>query len=107
MRAVLAGGTAVVGLVIGSLATATQWTALALGVGAGAILQVIIEVGAYLVRSNAGKAGTWFTPAVIGGLIASTVLTLFVVPALYTLFFKDGPAAADGADAGHPVEAHP
>ena len=67
--AVLAGGPAVIGLWIGSLATAPQWTALALGVGAGAILQVIIEVGAYLVRSNSGKAGTWFTPAVIGGLI--------------------------------------
>ncbi len=67
--AMLAGGPAVIGLWIGSLATAPQWTALALGVGAGAILQVIIEVGAYLVRSNAGKAGTWFTPAVIAGLI--------------------------------------
>lgn len=68
--AMLAGGPAIVGLWIGSLATAPQWTALALGVGAGAILQVIVEVGAYLVRSNAGKAGTWFTPVVIAGLIA-------------------------------------
>jgi len=72
--AVLAGGPAVVGLWIGSLATAPQWTALALGVGAGAILQVIVEVGAYLVRSNAGKAGTWFTPMVIAGLIAGGVV---------------------------------
>lgn len=67
--ALLAGGPAVIGLWLGSLATAPQWTALALGVGAGAILQVIIEVGAYLGRSNAGKAGIWFTPAVIAGLI--------------------------------------
>lgn len=79
--AVLAGGPAVVGLWIGSLATAPQWTALALGVGAGAILQVIIEVGAYLVRSNAGKAGTWFTPAVIGGLIAGGAV-MYVTGAL-------------------------
>ncbi len=72
--AMLAGGPAVVGLWIGSLATAPQWTALALGVGAGAILQVIVEVGAYLTRSNAGKAGTWFTPVVIAGLIAGGVV---------------------------------
>lgn len=67
--AALAGGPAVLGLWLGSLATAPQWTALALGVGAGAILQVIIEVGAYLGRSNERKAGTWFTLPVIAGLI--------------------------------------
>ena len=31
---------------------------------------MIVEVGAYLTRRNAGKAGTWFTPVVIAGLIA-------------------------------------
>ncbi|PLU24351.1 metal transporter, partial [Sinorhizobium medicae] len=48
----LAGGPAVIGLWIGSLAYAPQWSALALAVGAGAILQVVIEVGAYLARSD-------------------------------------------------------
>ena len=44
----LAGGPAVLGMWAGSLAYAPQWSALALAVGAGAILQVIVEVTAYL-----------------------------------------------------------
>jgi zinc transporter ZupT len=48
----LAGGPAVLGLWIGSLAYAPQWSALALAVGAGAILQVIVEVSAYMARSD-------------------------------------------------------
>ena len=44
----LAGGPAILGLWLGSLAVAPQWSAFALAVGAGAILQVMIEVGAYL-----------------------------------------------------------
>ena len=47
----LAGGPAVVGLWIGSLAFAPQWSALALAIGAGAILQVIVEV-TLLLRSG-------------------------------------------------------
>lgn len=38
----LAGGPAVIGLRLGSLACAPQWSALALAVGAGAILEVIV-----------------------------------------------------------------
>ncbi|MAW86241.1 MAG: metal transporter [Phyllobacteriaceae bacterium] len=48
----LAGGPAVLGLWIGSLAHAPQWSALALAIGAGAILQVVIEVAAYLMKSD-------------------------------------------------------
>ena len=51
----LAGGPAVVGLWIGSLAFAPQWSALALAIGAGAILQVIVEV-TVLLRSGRGRA---------------------------------------------------
>ncbi len=48
----IAGGPAVIGMWIGSLAYAPQWSALALAIGAGAILQVIVEVGVYLARSR-------------------------------------------------------
>ena len=65
----LAGGPAVIGLWIGSLAFAPQWSALALAIGAGAILQVIVEV-TLLLRSRGGTPGTLFSPAVIAGLAA-------------------------------------
>lgn len=72
--ALLAGGPAVFGLWIGSLAYAPQWSALALAVGAGAILQVIVEVTAYLMRAD-GRGGTALTtPATVAGLIAGVAV---------------------------------
>lgn len=66
--ALLAGGPAVIGMWIGSLAYAPQWSALALAVGAGAILQVVIEVGLYLMRSSGRGSSALFSPPVLGGL---------------------------------------
>lgn len=67
--ALLAGAPAIVGIWLGSLSYSPQWSAVALAVGAGAILQVIVEVGAYLIR-NADETGTrWLSPATLGGLI--------------------------------------
>ncbi|MBN9318020.1 MAG: ZIP family metal transporter [Devosia sp.] len=66
----VAGAPAVVGMWIGSLAVAPQWSALALAIGAGAILQVIVEVGAYLLRSNKGKGSALLSPSALGGLLA-------------------------------------
>ncbi|MBL8799330.1 MAG: efflux RND transporter permease subunit [Planctomycetia bacterium] len=43
--------------------------------------------------------------AVVGGLLASTVLTLFVVPIMYTILNKDVPHAAD-APAAEPAPTH-
>ncbi len=63
----LAGGPAVAGLWIGSLAYAPQWSALALAVGAGAILQVIAEVGSLLVRRSGETHVSFFTPAAMTG----------------------------------------
>ncbi|MBV6649728.1 MAG: metal transporter [Hoeflea sp.] len=65
----LAGGPAVLGMWAGSLAYAPQWSALALAVGAGAILQVMIEVGSYLMRQNRDRQAVLFSPAVIGGFL--------------------------------------
>jgi multidrug efflux pump subunit AcrB len=42
--------------------------------------------------------------AVVGGLVASTVLTLFVVPILYTLFNRDTAVAPSGEQDGSVVE---
>ncbi len=51
--AALAGLPAVPGVVLGAAAINPYWAALCFGVGAGAILQVIIEVGGLLVRRAA------------------------------------------------------
>ncbi|MFS8123985.1 metal transporter [Rhizobium sp. BR 250] len=65
----LAGGPTVLGMWLGSLAYAPQWTAFALAIGAGAILQVIVEVSAYMVRTNARNfTSLSLSPAVLGGL---------------------------------------
>ena len=66
----LAGGPAVLGMWAGSLAYAPQWSALALAVGAGAILQVMVEVTAYLMRQNNDRQVVLFAPAVLGGFLA-------------------------------------
>lgn len=66
----VAGFPAVIGLWLGSLATAPQWSSLALAIGAGAILQVIVEVSAYLMRSNDRRPAILLSPPVIAGLIA-------------------------------------
>ena len=63
----LAGGPAVIGLWIGSLAYAPQWSALALAIGAGAILQVIVEVSALLARRAKGPPAL-LRPSTVAGL---------------------------------------
>jgi zinc transporter, ZIP family len=67
--ALLAGGPAVLGMWIGSLAFSPQWGALFLGIGAGAIMQVIVEVSAYLVRSNEDRHSALLSPAALGGFL--------------------------------------
>jgi zinc transporter ZupT len=66
----LAGGPAVIGLWIGSAAYAPQWSALALSIGAGAILQVIVEVGTFLMRERRGAGQALTRPSVVAGLAA-------------------------------------
>lgn len=66
----LAGGPAVIGIWLGSLAYAPQWTAIALAIGAGAIAQVIIEVSALIVRSRSAGISALLAPSTFGGLAA-------------------------------------
>jgi zinc transporter, ZIP family len=67
--AILAGAPAIVGMWLGSLSYSPQWSALALAIGAGAILQVIIEVGAYLARRAGWQDAKWLSPSTLGGFI--------------------------------------
>ena len=67
--ALLAGGPAILGIWLGSLSYAPHWSALALAVGAGAILQVMVEVGAYLMRHASRHESSWFSPASAAGLV--------------------------------------
>lgn len=76
----LAGGPAILGMWIGSLAYAPQWTALALAVGAGAIAQVIVEIGAYLRRSDA-RQGALLSPAVLAGFLVG-IAFMYVTAAI-------------------------
>jgi len=64
--AALAGLPAVPGVILGAAAFGPYWTALCFGIGAGAILQVIIEVAAMLAR-RAERAGA-------GAITATTLL---------------------------------
>ena len=67
--AIVAGAPAIFGIWLGSLSYSPHWSAFALAVGAGAILQVIMEVGAYLARIASKRGGSWLSPSTLGGLI--------------------------------------
>lgn len=71
--ALLAGAPAILGMWLGSLALTPHLAALALAVGAGAILQVLVEVGAYVVRGQGGVAKA-LSPAIMGGLVLGVVV---------------------------------
>jgi hypothetical protein len=70
--ALLAGAPAIPGLWLGSISFGPQWAAFALAIGAGAILQVIIEVGAYLVRHAERHGENWVSFSTLAGIIAGS-----------------------------------
>ena len=71
--ALLAGGPAVVGMWLGSFAFSPQWGAFALAVGAGAILQVVVQVGKYVMQTNRLGFEAFVRPSVLGGLSAGVI----------------------------------
>jgi ZIP family zinc transporter len=81
----LAGLPAVLGIWLGAYAFSPHWAAVALAVGAGAILQVMVEVGALLRRRAAAPgAGGLSAPATLSGAALGAVLmyaTALLVPA--------------------------
>jgi hypothetical protein len=68
--ALLAGAPAIPGLWLGSVSFAPHWSALALAIGAGAILQVIVEVGAYLKRHAERHGENWLSFSTLAGILA-------------------------------------
>jgi ZIP family zinc transporter len=66
--AALAGFPAIVGTIAGTQAVSPLWIAVCFGVGAGAILQVIIEVGALIARRSG--LGQWLSPSIAAGVTA-------------------------------------
>ena len=69
--ALLAGAPAIVGTLLGTQAVSPLWITVCFAVGAGAILQVIIEVAALLAR----RTGTGLvTPQVVSGAVAGLAI---------------------------------
>lgn len=54
---------------------------MALAVGAGAILQVMVEVGAYLMRQNGDRQASLLSPAILGGFLGGLAF-IYVTAAL-------------------------
>ncbi len=80
--ALVAGAPAALGTIVGTYAVSPFWTALAFGIGAGAILQVIIEVAMVIQRATSGKQPIWLSPAGISGFlggIAVMFATAFLI----------------------------
>ncbi|MCC6947509.1 MAG: metal transporter [Bradyrhizobiaceae bacterium] len=75
--AALAGVPAIPGIWLGSVSFEPQWAALALAIGTGAILQVIVEVGAYLLRHAQRYGETWLSPATLAGFVIGLAVMYF------------------------------
>jgi ZIP family zinc transporter len=67
----LAGGPTVIGTWIGGYAYSPIWSVFFLGIGAGAIFQVAIEVGAYIGRKTISQL---FSPHAVAGLLVGLIL---------------------------------
>jgi ZIP family zinc transporter len=65
----LAAAPAIPGVWLGSLSFEPHWGAIALAIGAGAILQVIVEVGAYLLRHAERHGENWISVSTLAGLV--------------------------------------
>lgn len=70
--AALAGLPAILGVFAGTNAVSPYWTAIAFGIGAGAILQVIIEVSALAIRRSG--ITTLFSAASAGGIMSGIAI---------------------------------
>lgn len=79
--AAVAGLPAIVGTWTGAFAYSPQWAALLLGIGAGAILQVIVEVGAYLIRQSQKQEQVFLSTTSISGF-GIGILVMYVTALL-------------------------
>jgi hypothetical protein len=79
--AALAGLPAILGTWTGAFAYSPQWAALLLGIGAGAILQVMVEVGAYLIRQSRQQQQVFLSTTSISGFSIG-ILVMYVTALL-------------------------
>ncbi|MBZ0215768.1 MAG: hypothetical protein K8F25_04375 [Fimbriimonadaceae bacterium] len=80
--AIIAGGPAILGTVTGALSISPFWTALAFAIGAGAILQVIFEIGGAFLWSRPGTLQPWYSVASLSGFFSGVAImyaTAFLV----------------------------
>jgi hypothetical protein len=70
----LAGLPAVLGIWLGVFAFSPHWAAIFMGIGVGAILQVIVEVGSYLARTASKIGGTWLSKISLAGFSAGLIV---------------------------------
>lgn len=75
--AVIAGAPAIPGTVLGAFAISPIWTAVAFAIGAGAILQVIIEVTGLLLKSEDGSQAAWHSTAALSGFVGGISVMYF------------------------------
>ena len=78
----LAGLPAVAGIWLGSYAFAPHWAALAFAVGAGAILQVVVEVGLLLARRHARPEGRGAVMATAASGVVTGVVVMYATALL-------------------------
>ncbi len=81
--ALLAGGPAVLGTWIGGLVFDPLWAAVFLAIGAGAILQVVVEVGRLMAADREGVPGLWRGEVLAGAAAGLAIMyaTALIVPA--------------------------
>ncbi|MBW3660436.1 MAG: metal transporter [Gemmatimonadetes bacterium] len=81
--ALLAGGPAILGTWIGGFVFDPLWAAVFLAVGAGAILQVVWEVGRLVVSPDRAPGGAWRGEVMAGAALGLAVMyaTALLVPA--------------------------
>jgi len=80
--AFIAGGPAIIGTLVGGISISPFWTALAFGIGAGAIFQVIIEVGGVFLRRRKDLPVPWYSAASLVGFSSGITImygTAFLV----------------------------
>jgi zinc transporter ZupT len=82
--AALAGLPAVLGTWAGAFAFSPHWAALCFGIGAGAILQVVVEVAAYLHRQATGAGASALSGTTLAGF-AGGLLVMYATAILVSL----------------------
>ena len=74
LLALMAGGPAILGTWIGAFIYSPFWTTIFLAIGIGAILQVIVEVGRLIYRSQARAQEPFLTWTTFGGVAAGVAV---------------------------------